>query len=86
MALKSDGAVWAWGVGAQNYLGTGTYSVIAPPTMVMGVFGVVDVASGEQIMAAADCFGDVWRWGMSYPGASPATIYPIGAPRRITPF
>jgi len=86
LAVRADGSVWAWGVGPQNYLGTGTHSVIAPPAMVMGIFGVVDVASGEQIIAAADCFGDVWRWGMSYPGASPATVYPIGVPRRITPF
>ena len=86
LAVRADGSVWAWGAGAQNYLGTGTYSAIAPPTMVMGISGVADVASGEQIIVAADCFGDLWHWGMSYPGASPATAYPIGAPRRITGF
>ena len=52
----------------------------------MGISGVTDVASGEQIIVAADCFGDLWRWSMSYPGASPAILYPIGEPRRITPF
>ncbi|MEA4883589.1 MAG: hypothetical protein VB144_08040 [Clostridia bacterium] len=86
LAVKADGSLWAWGAGAQNYLGTGTYSAIIPPTMVMGIAGAAGVASGEQVMAAVDCFGDLWRWGMSYPGSSPAVLYPIGGPRRITVF
>jgi len=86
LAVKADGSVWAWGANTQNYLGTGTYSAIIPPTMVMGIAGTAAVASGEQVIAAVDCFGDLWRWGMSYPGASPAVLYAIGAPRRISAF
>jgi len=86
MAVGADGSVWAWGANAGNYLGTGTYSAVIPPTMVMGIAGAAVVASGEQIIVAADGLGDLWRWGMSYPGASPAILYPIGEPRRITAF
>jgi alpha-tubulin suppressor-like RCC1 family protein len=86
MAVGADGSVWAWGANAGNYLGTGTYSAVIPPTMVMGIAGAVVVASGEQIIVAADGLGDLWRWGMSYPGASPTILYPIGEPRRITAF
>lgn len=37
LAVKDDGTVWGWGANAGNYLGTGTYSAIIPPTMVMGI-------------------------------------------------
>jgi len=83
LALRADGTVWAWGANAGNYLGTGAYSAIIPPTMVIGISGAAGVASGEQVIAAVDCLGDLWHWGMSYPGASPAILYPIGEPRRI---
>ena len=76
----------AVGANAGNYLGTGTYSAVIPPTVVMGIAGAVVVASGEQIIVAADGLGDLWRWGMSYPGASPTILYPIGEPRRTTAF
>ena len=86
MALGNDGTVWAWGANVGNYLGTGTYSALVPPTMVLGIAGVAGVAAGEQVIAAVDCLGDLWHWGMSYPGSSPAILYPIGEPRRVTVF
>jgi len=73
LALKSDGTVWAWGVGDKGQLGDGTFHTmgnqgVATPAQVNGLSGVVAIAGGFSESLALKSNGTVWTWGRGSEG------------------
>jgi len=78
LALRSDGAVWAWGSNFFGQAGTGTIlsgdasnitspsEVVAPGGGFLG--GIVAVAGGQDHSLALTSAGTVWAWGDNYYG------------------
>jgi len=65
LALKSDGTVWAWGIGDYGQLGDGNYypSGVATPVQVIGLTGVAAIACGGHHSLALKTDGTIWAWG-----------------------
>lgn len=68
LAVDSDGAVYAWGNGANGRLGTGTTTSSAVPVAVRatGVLAgrqVVQVSAGSDFAVALDTEGLAYAWG-----------------------
>src|ERR1700730_9422132 len=79
LALKSDGAVWAWGNNASGELGNGTTTDSAVPVRVSGLSGVTSIAGGSAHSLAAKSDGSVWGWGSNGYGQ-------LGQPPPATPM
>jgi alpha-tubulin suppressor-like RCC1 family protein len=63
-ALRSDGTVWAWGLGAEGELGNGsTQQSSNVPVQVRGLTHVVAIAAGQYEGYALRSDGSVWAWG-----------------------
>lgn len=67
VALLADGTVRAWGVNANNELGTGTGTTSGSPVAVPGVSDVVAIAAGEHTLALRRD-GRVYAWGLNVNG------------------
>jgi ABC-type multidrug transport system ATPase subunit/alpha-tubulin suppressor-like RCC1 family protein/CRP-like cAMP-binding protein len=64
LAVKGDGAVWAWGYNAHGQIGTGQVGEpVLTPVEVPGLSGVIAVAGGEFHSLALAADGTVWAWG-----------------------
>ncbi|ALG12365.1 hypothetical protein AOZ06_40815 [Kibdelosporangium phytohabitans] len=66
LALKSDGTVWSWGDGSRGQIGDGQEygeGGTNVPQQVVGLTGVVDIASGDSNGYALKSDGTVWAWG-----------------------
>lgn len=63
LALKSDGTVWAWGLGLEGQLGDGTGRSQATPVKVSGLAGVTGISAGYAHSMAVTSDGSVWVWG-----------------------
>lgn len=69
LVRRSDGSVWAWGMGTWGQLGTGAFADNATPVRVMGPIGtkaltsVADIDAGEVHALARKTDGTVWAWG-----------------------
>lgn len=64
LALKNDGTVWAWGRnGGFGVLGDGTTSQRSSPVQVVGLTGVIAVATTDEHTVAVKADGTVWAWG-----------------------
>ncbi|VEN73241.1 hypothetical protein EPICR_140002 [Candidatus Desulfarcum epimagneticum] len=69
LALKKDGAVWAWGAGSRGQLGDGSYQARYSPVMVKDsqgkkhLTGIKEIAAGHFHSLALDKDGRVWAWG-----------------------
>ena len=61
--VKSDGAVWAWGLNDYGQLGDGTKINRSTPVPVSSLSGVVAVAAGTSHTVALKSDGTVWAWG-----------------------
>ncbi len=70
LALKSDGAVWAWGANARGQLGNGNTTDQITPVQVLIPSGttIVDIAAGDLHALALDANGMVWGWGANDAG------------------
>ncbi|NWF84209.1 MAG: hypothetical protein HXY18_10305 [Bryobacteraceae bacterium] len=68
LAVKSDGAVWAWGSNSNGQLGDGTTSGAFLPRQVPGLTGVVSAAGGYAHSLVLDSSGRVWAWGSNSSG------------------
>ena len=66
VALKADGAVYAWGTNAQGQLGDGTTTQRLTPVSILT--GVVSIAAGDRHTLAAKTDGTVWAWGSASSG------------------
>src|SRR5205823_3525291 len=63
LALRSDGAVWAWGTNRIGELGLdGTASTLFP-MHVSRLSIIVSIAAGPLHSLAAQSNGNVWAWG-----------------------
>ena len=66
VALKADGAVYAWGTNAQGQLGDGTTTQRLTPVSILT--GVVSIAAGDRHTLAVKTDGTVWAWGSASSG------------------
>ena len=60
---RTDGTVWAWGLGNDGQLGNGARTSSSRPVRVAGLTGVVDVVAADGVAAALKADGTVWVWG-----------------------
>ncbi|HVW29511.1 MAG TPA: hypothetical protein VHC69_29305 [Polyangiaceae bacterium] len=67
-ALRSDGAVFAWGDNTYGALGLGSIQLQDHPARVDGLGHVVSVAAGERHAIALTEDGQVWAWGQNLSG------------------
>ncbi|HBJ85307.1 MAG TPA: hypothetical protein DDZ88_15810 [Verrucomicrobiales bacterium] len=63
LAVRSDGAVFAWGRNTQGQLGDGTLTNRSSPVSVLGVTGVTQTAAGVAHSLALRADGSVFAWG-----------------------
>jgi len=69
MALRADGTVWTWGIGANGENGTGDLSSRLVPTQIQGLSNVVAIeAKGIRFSLALKADGTVWVWGNNNAG------------------
>jgi len=74
LALKADGAVWAWGDNSSGQLGDGTTTNRVTPVQVLGPGGVgfltdvAAIAAGQLHSLALKADGAVWAWGFNSSG------------------
>ncbi|MGA9139518.1 MAG: hypothetical protein WBZ29_04805 [Methanocella sp.] len=69
LALKNDGAVWAWGTNDMGLQGTGKPGNIVPsPVKIDSLSDIVTIGMGEGGAAAIGSDGSVWAWGNNYMG------------------
>jgi len=64
MAIKTDGSLWAWGMG--GYLGDGTMEMRLSPVKIMD--GVASVSAGTRHTMAIKTDGSLWAWGSNVLG------------------
>jgi alpha-tubulin suppressor-like RCC1 family protein len=63
-ALRTNGTLWAWGVGFSGRLGDGTITSRSSPVSVIGGFtDWCQVSAGERHTAAVRTNGTLWAWG-----------------------
>lgn len=69
IALRADGAVWAWGRNLEGQVGDGTWtSPHETPAQVSGLNNVVSVDAGGYHNLALKSDGTVWAWGRNARG------------------
>jgi alpha-tubulin suppressor-like RCC1 family protein len=69
LGLRTNGTLWAWGVGGSGALGDGTTVNKSSPVSVIGGFtDWCQVAAGYQNAAALRANGTAWAWGYNNAG------------------
>ncbi|MEW6330692.1 MAG: DUF5050 domain-containing protein [Pseudomonadota bacterium] len=72
IALKGDGTVWTWGSNIYGQLGDGAEPLMrinrSSPVQVVGLTGVIAIASGAFHSIALKNDGTVWTWGENSQG------------------
>jgi alpha-tubulin suppressor-like RCC1 family protein len=63
LALKADGALYAWGYNGYGQLGDATQTLRRSPIAVPGMTNVVAVAAGGQHSLAVKADASLWAWG-----------------------
>lgn len=68
LALRSDGAVYAWGANGSGQLGDGKTSNLKAPVLVPALGNAVAVAAGAKHSLVLRNDGTVWGWGANNAG------------------
>jgi alpha-tubulin suppressor-like RCC1 family protein len=68
LAVKSDGAVWAWGSNDAGALGQGYAAISNVPLSVSSLPDTTAIAAGGDYSLALKKDGTVWAWGYNYFG------------------
>jgi alpha-tubulin suppressor-like RCC1 family protein len=72
IALRSDGAVWAWGMYSNRFFDPnaawGSGGCTGTPIQVIGLSNIVAIAVGSQHAVALNQDGTVWTWGWDSQG------------------
>lgn len=68
VALKSDGALWTWGINFNGELGLGTKVGQAAPVRVGAEVDWLHVAAGNRHVMAVKQDGTLWGWGLNSAG------------------
>ena len=68
LALRSDGAVFAWGDDTYGQLGIGSTTSSNVPARIPSLGSVVSIAAGERHGLAFDANGTTWAWGQNLHG------------------
>lgn len=84
LVSRTDGTVWAWGLGNDGQLGNGTRASSSRPVRVSGLDGVVGVWAADGMAAALKADGTVWVWGSGSNGIFGST-QPDSTIRATTP-
>jgi cysteine-rich repeat protein len=63
-----DGEVYCWGEGGYGNIGQGNENDTDAALPVLGIAGIVQIASGNNFICAVDGVGDMWCWGYSLDG------------------
>ncbi|MDV7401738.1 hypothetical protein RZS08_60525, partial [Arthrospira platensis SPKY1] len=79
IALRNDGAVWAWGNNSNGQLGDGTTDSRHTPVQVSGLSGIIAISVGVDFSVALKSDGTVWAWGDHRGQHSPSTV-PVQIP------
>ncbi len=68
LVLRTDGTVWAWGSNYWGQLGDGTTTTRDTPAPVIGLTGVIAIATGIEHNLALTADRTLWAWGSNYEG------------------
>ncbi|WP_198286988.1 hypothetical protein [Frankia sp. QA3] len=68
-SLRSNGTVWAWGLGSFGQLGNGATADSSVPVQVSGLTRITAVAAGQDMAYVLRSDGTVWAWGRGLDGA-----------------
>ena len=68
IALKRDGALWAWGYNAFGQLGNGSADDAHSPVLVKGGNDWTAFAAGDYHAIALKRDGSIWTWGLNKRG------------------
>jgi alpha-tubulin suppressor-like RCC1 family protein len=63
LALRHDGAVYAWGINESGQLGDGKTASLKVPTQISALANVIALAAGAKHSLALRNDGTVWAWG-----------------------
>jgi alpha-tubulin suppressor-like RCC1 family protein len=63
LAIKSDGTLWAWGLGEMGQTGDGTQTLKYSPVQIGSDNTWVSVSAGNYYSAAVKSDGTLWAWG-----------------------
>ncbi|MCG2661385.1 MAG: RCC1 repeat-containing protein [Kiritimatiellae bacterium] len=85
LALKNDGAIWAWGNNTYGQLGDGTLTSTNQPVQVKGLANAIAVAAGDNHSMALRSDGSIVAWGYNEygqlgKGITPYSLLPLAVP------
>lgn len=64
LALRGNGALWAWGYNGSGQLGSGNTTTVSSPVSVVGGFtDWIHLAAGSDFSLAIRANGTLWSWG-----------------------
>ena len=85
LALRSDGAVYAWGINESGQLGDGKTKNLLLPTQIAALSNIVGLAAGARHSLALRNDGTVWAWGANSAGQlGDATSLARAAPVQVS--
>ena len=71
VAIRTDGSLWAWGMGTQGQFGVGTTRQLLTPTRLMD--GIIAAYAGDFMTLLVMEDGSLWATGSSWGGIGDGT-------------
>ena len=68
LAVKTDGTLWAWGIGSLGALGNGSTLNRSSPVQIGTDTGWIAVDAGDRLSIALKQNGTIWTWGQNASG------------------